>query len=78
MSATSDRERETRAFDALIVYALRREPSEAELPDAPGDLGSLLSEEDRRALAALGPDLVTRVLSGERCRPPACRGPREM
>jgi hypothetical protein len=48
MSTPDDQHREERALDALLVLALR--------PD--------LTEEDRRALAALGPDLAERIVAG--------------
>lgn len=62
---SADGEREDQALDALIVAALR--------PDLRGDVPTdvagpepALSDEDRRALDALGPDLAERLARGER------------
>jgi hypothetical protein len=56
-------EREERALDAIIVSCLR-------CPDDDGDVdaGSLpeLTDEDRAATDALGPDFIDRLLAGER------------
>jgi hypothetical protein len=59
-------------LDALIVLALTSNEWQGELPDLPDLDGPEpeLSEEDQRALDALGPDLVGRIVRGEwRSRP---------
>lgn len=64
MSAADEREREEQALDALIVAAFRQEDCEArDLPDVTMPAPAL-SEEDRRALDALGPDLAARIIAG--------------
>jgi hypothetical protein len=74
MAIEHDDGREERALDALIVLALLSAEGEEGLPDLDGPEPSL-SVEDRRALRALGPDLVKRIVRGEwRGRPR--RGPR--
>jgi hypothetical protein len=56
-------EREERALDAIIVSCLR-------CPDDDGDLDTdrlpELTDEDRAAMDALGPDFIDRLLAGER------------
>lgn len=64
MTQPQDENRETRAIDALIVAALR-----ADLDTTPPDLDApapALTEEDRLALARLGPDFIARVLANPR------------
>jgi hypothetical protein len=64
MSAADEREREQQALEALIVAAFRQEDFEVQdLPDVTTP-GPILAEEDRRALDALGPDLVARIVAG--------------
>ena len=55
-----DQEQEDRALDALIVLALRGE----DISESDFNLESIdfLSEEDQKALDALGSDLVRRII----------------
>jgi hypothetical protein len=53
--------REERALDALLVLCLRGPVTEPDLLDLPA-----LTEGDRAALDALGPDFVDRLVRGER------------
>ena len=64
MSDGSRREREERAEDALLVSLLRRVDKDDDYID-PEHLPQL-TDEDRAALDALGPDFVDRLLAGER------------
>lgn len=61
MSAKSEKDREDRAFDALIVSQLRQECEGAggdeHLPE--------LTKSDCEAMSALGTDLVERLLTGQ-------------
>ena len=69
MSLASNNEREEQALDALIVAAFRQDPSE---DDALFDINGpepVLSEEDERALEALGADLPARIADGWRPSP---------
>jgi hypothetical protein len=66
MSIPSNDEREEQALDALIVAAFRQDPDE---DYALLDINApepLLSEEDNRALDALGSDLAVRIVAGWR------------
>ncbi|HEV3256853.1 MAG TPA: hypothetical protein VG013_08250 [Gemmataceae bacterium] len=73
MGAREDRMREERALDALIVMALRlQDPGPLPLPDLNGP-PPLLRPEDQRALDALGPDLVERLMRPDQGRRPARR-----
>lgn len=64
MTRGSDREREERAADALLVSLLRRVDKSDEYID-PKHLPPL-AEEDKAALASLGSDFVQRLLAGDR------------
>lgn len=61
MNGASGAEREERALDALIASGLRRCDTEDEVD--PERLPEL-SAEKKEALAALGPDFVSRLLKG--------------
>ena len=61
MSGASGAEREERALDALIASGLRRCDTEDEVD--PEQLPEL-SAEEKEALAALGPEFVSRLLKG--------------
>jgi hypothetical protein len=64
MSLAGNNDREQDALDALIVAAFRQDPSEG---DALLDINGpepVLSEEDERALEALGADLPARIAAG--------------
>ena len=73
MNAGPDRNPEDRALDALMAWALRQ-PDNTHPEKA-------LTEEDRKALDELGPDLIEKVMSGRWTPPapptPATRRPRE-
>ena len=78
MSAGEDKQRAERALDALMVLAFLLEgPGDVEPPPDPDGPEPVLSPEHRRALDALGPDLVERIVKGlprwpaERDRKPA-------
>jgi hypothetical protein len=64
MSAPEDQQREERALDALMVLALRPDLAAGGPAPGAGRSDSGLSEEDRRALDALGSDLAARVAAG--------------
>jgi hypothetical protein len=64
MATTDDSDRADRFLDALIVLALRGELAEDDLPDLDGP-EPVLSDEAQRALDALGPDLVARIVRGD-------------
>src|SRR5262245_38620783 len=64
MSGGSESEREARALDALLVWALRQEGKEGDEVD-PKRLPKL-TEEERTALSALGTNFVQRLLAGEK------------
>lgn len=61
MSGASGAEREERALDALIASGLRRCDTEDEVD--PEQLPEL-SAGEKKALAALGPEFVSRLLTG--------------
>jgi len=64
MTTPHERDREEEALDALIVAAFRSDQSKEEDDlDLTGP-EPRLSTEDERALAALGPDVVARILAG--------------
>jgi hypothetical protein len=63
MTNPHDEEREERALDALIVAALRADLGD--VPSPPEQGFPELTEEDRRALDALGPDFIKRLLEGQ-------------
>jgi hypothetical protein len=63
MSTPDEQHREEQALDALIVLALRPDLAGDPPPDLGGP-GPALTEEDRRALAALGPDLAALIAAG--------------
>jgi hypothetical protein len=56
------------ALDELLIEALGGDLSEVPEPPALDGPEPVLSDEDRQALAALGPDLVARLLKEERRR----------
>lgn len=64
MSAADERAREEQALEALIVSAIRREDCDEE--DHPGVAmpDTALDDDDRQALDALGPGLVSKIISG--------------
>jgi hypothetical protein len=64
MPEGSKREREERAADALLVSLLRRVDKDDDYID-PKHLPQL-TEDDKAALAALGPNFIDRLLAGER------------
>lgn len=70
MTNPHNEEREERALDALIVAALRVDLGE--VPPPPDGGTPELLEDDRRALDALGPNFIKRLLSGQTSsqRPP--------
>jgi hypothetical protein len=71
---SSKKEREERAFEALIVSQLRKECDPENVK--PGDLPSLNAKE-KAALEALGPDLVERLWNeGKKILPQASGTPR--
>jgi hypothetical protein len=61
MTTKKDSDWNERVLDALIVLALRGDLNDADVPDLDGP-EPLLSEEDLRALKALGPDLGRRIV----------------
>lgn len=64
MALPHERDREEEALDALIVAAFRSERhDESSAVDTSGP-EPRLSDEDEKALAALGKDLVSRIVSG--------------
>jgi len=63
MTNLQDEKREERALDALIVAALRADIGK--VPPPPDQGFPDLTEEDRRALDALGPDFIKRLLAGQ-------------
>jgi len=66
MTTPHERDREEEALDALIVAAFRSDQGKE---DDDLDLTGpelCLSAEDERALAALGPDVVAKILAGRR------------
>lgn len=70
MNNANPDEREERALEALIVAAFHLSPEDPTSFDDP----HVLSEEDRQALDALGPDLIDRVLKGQPAPRPARKG----
>jgi hypothetical protein len=56
---------EKRALDALIVLALRGDLAPDFIQPLPEDAERFLTPEARRALKALGPDVVARIVRGE-------------
>jgi hypothetical protein len=58
------KDREERAFDALLVSVLRRVDKDDDDID-PKHLPQL-TDDDKAALAALGTDFIDRILAGER------------
>jgi hypothetical protein len=64
MQEGSKREREERAVDALLVSLLRRVDKDDDYID-PKHLPQL-TDDDKAALAALGPNFIDRLLAGER------------
>ncbi len=64
MSEGSRKEREERAADALLVSLLRRVDKDDDLIEAKHL--PKLTDEERAAIDALGPDFVDRLLAGER------------
>lgn len=61
MSTQSEQDREARALEALIVSQLRRERNPADQEDLPQ-----LTDEDRKAMNALGPNLIDRLWDSPR------------
>src|SRR4051794_27658683 len=66
MSAADEREREEKALEALIVAAFRQDDCVMENPAEVAGKEALLDGDDGRALDALGPDLVARIVAGGR------------
>ena len=64
MSGGSNKEREERAVDALLVSALRQEDKEGTDID-PKRLPQL-TEDEKAAMNALGNNFIDRLLAGER------------
>ncbi|MDB5340070.1 MAG: hypothetical protein JWN70_5689 [Planctomycetaceae bacterium] len=68
--APNDPNREKAAFKALFVAALRQDDCDEEIPpDVGAEVNAALNDDDRRALDALGDDLVDRILAGEAVAP---------
>jgi hypothetical protein len=65
---SSGKEREERAFEALIVSQLRQECHSDKVK--PEDLPPL-TEKEKEAIAALGPNLIERLWDQEKPSPPA-------
>ena|ERR1700722_6234539 len=65
MSGGTDKEREERAVDALLVSALRQQDSEGTDVDAK-NLPQLTEEEKAAMKALLGSNFIQRLLAGER------------
>jgi len=64
MTGGSRREREERALDALLVSTLRRVEKDDDLIES--DKLPQLTDEEKAAMNALGPDFIDRILAGER------------
>jgi hypothetical protein len=64
MATNDDNDRADRILDVLIVLALCGETGDEDLPDLDGP-EPVLSDEHQRALDALGPDLVARIVRGD-------------
>src|SRR5262245_13536465 len=68
MPGGSRRAREERALDALLVSILRRVDKDDDIVE-PEKLPQL-TEEEKAAMNALGPNFIDRILAGERPVPP--------
>jgi hypothetical protein len=70
MASLDNKDREEEALDALIVAAFRSVSfKESDLPDLSKPAPEL-SKEDQEALDALGPDLISKIVSGETKKEP--------
>ena len=66
MNPLDDDEREKEALDALIVGGLRGRPADKVTFDDLKEIEGCLSDADHKALDALGTDLGSRIVAGER------------
>src|SRR5579859_1888195 len=64
MNNANGKEREERALEALIVASFYTGQEDSESFDNP----DILNEEDRRAMASLGHDLIDRIVAGSRTK----------